>query len=242
MAITKAQEFTASGTFNVPTGVSLVHVTIIGAGGGAGGQNSTPGQGTPGGGSGGYYIEMPMLVTAGGTCAVTIGSKGLGGVAAPGSDGGDSSFVGATMTLIAPGGKGATGTVSGAGGGALGGAAVANGPGSTHNGITGATNPKPFTGGSSGGGGGSASNGNPGGASINFAGGDAGLATNGGGGGGSTPWGKGGAGSAVIGATGGSAASTSYGAGGGGARGPGSGTSNGGDGCDGYCLVVWMEG
>ena len=72
-----AQEFTASGTFNVPTGVTAIWVTAVAPGGGGGGSSNTadyPGGG--GGGSGQGVVRWPMKVTAGGTVSVTINAEG----------------------------------------------------------------------------------------------------------------------------------------------------------------------
>jgi len=71
------QVFTSSGTFTVPTGVSRVKVTVIGAGGNGGNASGTsacsraPGGG---GGAGGYLIDY-IDVTVGGTATVTVGTN-----------------------------------------------------------------------------------------------------------------------------------------------------------------------
>ena len=69
----RGQEFTATGTFNVPANVSLVWLTAVAPGGGGGGSNNAnagyPGGG--GGGSGQAIVRWPMKVTAGGTVSVT---------------------------------------------------------------------------------------------------------------------------------------------------------------------------
>jgi hypothetical protein len=74
--MTKIQAFTSSGTFNVPAGVSLVLITMIGAGGGA---NSWPGNA---GGAGEVCFRMPVNVTPSGTLAITVGEKGVGAIVA----------------------------------------------------------------------------------------------------------------------------------------------------------------
>jgi hypothetical protein len=68
------QVFTSSGTFSVPTGVTNVKVTVIGAGGNGGnGTNSWSDGG--GGGAGGYVVDY-VNVTSGGTASVTVGTNG----------------------------------------------------------------------------------------------------------------------------------------------------------------------
>jgi hypothetical protein len=243
----QGQEFTTPGanTFNVPAGVSLVYVTMVGGGGG-GSCTITAATGGGGGGAGEIAENQPVLVTASGTVTVTIGAKGTGGVtgqasAQPGVDGGDTSF---GSTFIVRGGKGAaTSGTSGAGGGVGGGAAKgAANPGTA--GVVGSIEAPCYFGGSSGAGGGSttAANGGIGGGSGGYTGGAAGTAASsqaGGGGGASTIWGLGGAGG-NGGAVGTSATSTHYGAGGGGAGGKATTTVAAGDGAPGYCLVYWV--
>jgi hypothetical protein len=93
------QTFTSSGTFNVPTGVTNVKVTVIGAGGN-GGNASGPGCNTTdggGGGAGGYVVDY-VGVTSGGTATVTVGTS---------AGTRTTSFAGAT-TLTASGGSNGT--------------------------------------------------------------------------------------------------------------------------------------
>jgi hypothetical protein len=71
------QVFTSSGTFTVPTGVTTVLVTVIGAGGNGGngiydGCNWTSG----GGGGSGGFVQNYVAVTSGGSASVTIGTVG----------------------------------------------------------------------------------------------------------------------------------------------------------------------
>lgn len=101
------QEFLASGTFTVPSGVTAVYLTGIGGGGGGGGVSSATGsRAAGGGGSGQYCVRKKVTVTPGASIAVTIGTAGTGGTAAGanGTNGGATSF-GALLTL--PGGSGA---------------------------------------------------------------------------------------------------------------------------------------
>ena len=78
------QVFTSSGTFTIPTGVTKLHVILIG--GGAGG-----GQGG-GGGSGAYCEAYNLDVTGVASIAVTIGAAGNGVSSGNGTSGGDSTF------------------------------------------------------------------------------------------------------------------------------------------------------
>lgn len=109
------QEFTASGTFTVPAGVTEVEVEVWGGGGGSS-ASSGAGVFTNGAGGGGYARKRVRGLTPGGTVAVTVGVGGIAsasGVA--GGNGGTSSF-GAYVS--ASGGDGATVTVGlGAAGG-----------------------------------------------------------------------------------------------------------------------------
>ena len=86
---TRRQVFTASGTFNVPSGITTVYVSIC-AGGGAG-QNQGSNQ-SGGGGAGVLWLQR--TVTSGAAIAVTIGAatSGTFGGGAHGVDGNDSKF------------------------------------------------------------------------------------------------------------------------------------------------------
>jgi hypothetical protein len=115
--------FTTSGTWNRPTGKSIAHVTVIGAGGGggSGGRSNTTSFRTGGGaGAGGgcsihdfYITELPTTVT------VTIGAGGSGGtgvttnttVGNNGSPGGLTSF--GTLLRAGGGSGGRGGTIDG---------------------------------------------------------------------------------------------------------------------------------
>lgn len=87
------QEFTQSGTFTVPAGVTHLLVEMWGAGGGGGGGSSGLSTGLPaplsasgcagvggGGGGAGGYTRAVVSVTPGATYTVTVGSGGQGGV------------------------------------------------------------------------------------------------------------------------------------------------------------------
>ena len=108
------QEFTSSGTWTKPSGVSVVLVECFGAGAGGGSGEPAPNPGNtsdgPGGGGGGAYAFAYFdAADLGSTVTVTVGAGGAGGVGASsgginnGSDGGDSQF---GSHLIAGGGSG----------------------------------------------------------------------------------------------------------------------------------------
>ena len=60
------QSFTASGSWTCPTGVTEVEYLVV-AGGGSGGDNTSPGTGNGGGGAGGFRTGTGLSVTAGTT-------------------------------------------------------------------------------------------------------------------------------------------------------------------------------
>jgi hypothetical protein len=123
------QEFTQSGTFTVPVGVTHVWVQLWGAGGGGGGASCNRGGG--GGGSGAYSSSV-LAVSPGQLLSITVGAAGTGGfssgpfcVGLPGKFGGDTQLVtNGILALDATGGGGATVTTldsfgTGGSGGAL---------------------------------------------------------------------------------------------------------------------------
>jgi len=97
-------EFTASGTFNVPTDCRLVYVEVWGAGGSGRSGNAAGGQG---GGSGSYAAGW-VDVSAESTVTVTVGAGGAAATGTTnGNNGGNSSF---GSFVIAGGGLGGTTT------------------------------------------------------------------------------------------------------------------------------------
>jgi hypothetical protein len=75
-------EFTANGTFTIPSGVSFIIVRMAGGGGG-GGSGACGGSGNNASGGGGGNGSMPIIfgisVTAGVALSITVGSGGAGG-------------------------------------------------------------------------------------------------------------------------------------------------------------------
>jgi len=116
-----SQEFTSSGTFTVPVGVTRIYITLIGGGGGGGASNTWQ-TGAPGGGSGAWCWRLPYDVTPGQECAVVIGSGGSGGIGGTGSSGEDgasgvdSTFDGNIIAGAGGGGQDETNGTPGAGG------------------------------------------------------------------------------------------------------------------------------
>jgi hypothetical protein len=119
------QEFTSSGTFLVPTGVSTLRVDAYGAGGGGGGGDSASLNNIGGGGGSGAYNAGVITVSPGEVLTIMIGKGGAGGLA--GNPGGAGAAGGATKILNpssvvifsangGKGGQGGTSTSSGAGG------------------------------------------------------------------------------------------------------------------------------
>jgi len=211
------QDFTTSGTWTAPSGLTgneIVTGFIWGAGGGGGGGNSQYG----GGGGGGCFQFTFLASQVGSSQTVTIGAGGTGGVSGtPATAGGTTSFGSlVSVTGGTAGGNAASGGVSGGNGGSLSGYAVApwigvsggqttpspaaygGGGGAGTSGTGGVAGGNSVYGGGGGGGGGGIGNGNGGtsisggaGGAAKAATGTAGTAPGGGGGGGGTTGGAG---------------------------------------------------
>ena len=112
--------YTASGTFTVPAGVTSITVRAWGGGGGGGGSSSWNKGGS--GGGGGQYAEANISVTEGQVFDITIGGGGAAGAQGnnPGGAGGNTIFFNATQTYVrAIGGTGGAGNALAAGSGNL---------------------------------------------------------------------------------------------------------------------------
>lgn len=121
--------FTSSGNWTAPTGVTSVQVLVVGGGGAGGGSNAGNNYAGGGGGGAGGYISQTYTVVPGNSYTVTVGAGGTG-TTAQGNNGGNSVF--ATLTAIGGGGGGegssggATASTAGRNGGSGGGAGGIN--------------------------------------------------------------------------------------------------------------------
>ncbi len=109
---------TGTSTFAIPSGITRLHVRVVGGGGGGGnatcsGANQTCG--SPGGGAGGY-VEGMVNVSATTSVQVFVGSGGAGSSGSGGGSGQWSTFGTNGYFLSASGGAGASDTEGGAGG------------------------------------------------------------------------------------------------------------------------------
>lgn len=105
-------EFTSSGSWVAPAGVSSAEILCVGAGGGGGGTDASvnTNNSSGGGGGGGAVKKITVAVTPGTTYTVTIGAKGTGGTATAGTNGGYSEVTnGATVLIRSWGGGGGAG-------------------------------------------------------------------------------------------------------------------------------------
>jgi hypothetical protein len=94
--------FTSSGTFTIPTGKTVVKVTVQGAGGGGGGIITfcCPNSYAVGAAGGGTSYKYLTGLTPGNTLTVTVGLGGTGGGSgANGGTGGTSSVASGTQTI-----------------------------------------------------------------------------------------------------------------------------------------------
>ena len=115
--------YTSAGTFTIPTGKTVVKVTVIG--GGAAGGSIGPYNGGSGGGGGGGAVKYLTGLTPGNTLTVTrgAGGSGLGGPNGwTGNSGASSSVASGTQTITTVSATGGSGGDSSNGGNATGGA------------------------------------------------------------------------------------------------------------------------
>lgn len=111
----RSQMFTSNGTFTAPQGVTMVYLTMVGAGGGGGGGmgSGNSGGGGGGGASGATIINYPVTVIPGNSYSVTVGVAGAGGSGRSGGTGRAQSGAngGATIfdSVSIPGGGGGSG-------------------------------------------------------------------------------------------------------------------------------------
>lgn len=234
------QEFTSSGLFTVPSGVTTVYITAWGGGGGGGSDSIAAG----GGGSGGVKVLNPVTVTPRSSITITIGNGGSG--KSDNNDGGNGGTTSLGSFLSVLGGEGGKHTIDpgistrGGNGGDTGGATGTTGAG-TSGSTSGYT-----TGGSSGGGAYYTANGYSGGNMNGYSGGIGCSDTLVAGGGAAGYGGSGGnAGCSTTSVNNGGNAGPNTGAGGGAYSGPGGGPGNGagssGNGGSGKLIVYWNE-
>jgi len=110
--------FTVGGTYNPPDGVKSLKFTPIGAGGGGGGidgQGASTAAASAGGGGGGTTIITTSIIDA--SYSVVIGAGGAGGASGnnSGAEGGNTTVIGATISLTGNGGAGGVGDIGVAG-------------------------------------------------------------------------------------------------------------------------------
>lgn len=101
---------TSGTSYTVPTGVTYLNVTLVGAGGGgAGGVNSNSNYGRPG--HGGQVVHSTLTATAGASITYAIGAGGAGTSGqGTGGTGGTTTFTGATSANGGQGGSSYSGT------------------------------------------------------------------------------------------------------------------------------------
>ena len=99
------QIFTASGTWNRPTGCVTVDVTVVGPGGGGGGSSNNNGTAGGGGGAGGTARAL-IDVSGIATSTITVGTGGGGGSGTGNGSQGSSASVWADGTNTLTGGAG----------------------------------------------------------------------------------------------------------------------------------------
>lgn len=109
------QTISSNGSFVVPSDVTILHITCVGAGAGGGGGASLTASGGGGGsgGAGAYPLDLDLTVTPGQTLTVTTGVGGAGATAAAhniagnnGSAGTDTTITGTGVAVLCPGSNG----------------------------------------------------------------------------------------------------------------------------------------
>jgi hypothetical protein len=92
-------EFTSSGNWNVPSGVTKIMIIATGGGGGGGGSAS---DGSAKGGTAGVGTFTVVNVSSGETLTITIGAGGAGGASGgnAGGNGGSTSIVGSVSGIL----------------------------------------------------------------------------------------------------------------------------------------------
>ena len=220
------QDFTTSGTWTAPSGLTgneIVTGFIWGAGGGGGGGNSE----YSGGGGGGCFQFTFLASQVGSSQTVTIGAGGAGGFSGTAATAGGTTSFGSLVSVTGgtAGGNAGSGGVSGGNGGSLSGYAVA-----PWLGVSGSqSTPSPAAYGGGGGAGTGGSSGNAGGNSV----------YGGGGGGGGGSFGNGNGGTSISGGAGGAAKAATGTAGTAPGGGGGGGGTTGGAGARGE-IRVWV--
>lgn len=109
------QTISATGSFVVPSDVTILHMSCVGGGAGGGGGSSATANGGGGGsgGAGSFPVEMDVTVTPSTTLTVTIGAAGTAGTASShnvvggnGGSGGDTTITGTGVAILCPGSNG----------------------------------------------------------------------------------------------------------------------------------------
>ena len=113
---TETQVITSSTTYTPTPGAVAIEVTLVGAGGGAGGVDGQ-GPGTAansiGGAGGGATVRVIPLDDIAPSYSVVVGAGGVGGLASvSGAPGGQSSFTGGSVNMVANGGSGGAGLLA----------------------------------------------------------------------------------------------------------------------------------
>jgi hypothetical protein len=109
--LTSVQNFTSSGTWTKPAGITKVRAQLVGGGGGGGNHSAGASNAAAGGGGAGGFAEEFIDVSGTSSETVTVGAAGAGGASSgsTGSTGGTTSF---GSLLSATGGSGGVGVSS----------------------------------------------------------------------------------------------------------------------------------